>query len=139
MNFEVVCRKCGNVFELSLRMPVGVEPPPRDCYECKDCCSDRSVLDCPEETKSLLEGRKFAEQWKIYKFLAWVRGHRKGCYVEYPDGTFGYVNGYGPYRREKVRITAALWRQNNKKWATEYKRLYRSGYRAREHKRIDPE
>jgi hypothetical protein len=120
---EVVCRRCGNVFELRLRLSDGAELPPRNCYECRDCCADRSVLDCPEEIARQLERKNFSDKWKIYKFLAWVRGHREGCYVEYPNGTFDYVHGYVPYRRERVARTASEWREKNKERARDYKRL----------------
>jgi len=97
------------------------------------------VLDLPEEIEKQLEGKTFADRWKIQSVLASTMAHRKGFYVEYPDGTFGYIDGYTPYRKEKVRGTSARWRQNNKKRATEYKRLYRGGYRASEQRQSDPD
>jgi hypothetical protein len=140
MNLEVRCYRCGTVFERELDLPDGVEPPSLlNCFECRECCANRSVLDGPQEIQKLLEGKTFLQRWEIYKFLAWVRGHSEGYFVDYPDGTFGYVNGYKTYRKENVRITAALWRQSNKKRASEYKRLYRGGYRARDPKNIKSE
>jgi hypothetical protein len=127
MNLEVRCYRCGTVFERDLHLPEGTRPPsPFNCFECRECCSNRSVLDNQEEIQKLLEGNTFLQRWEIYRFLAWVRGHSQGYFVDYPDGSFGFVNGYKQYRRERVRITSALWRRNNKKRATESKRRYRA-------------
>jgi len=136
-NFEVVCRGCGIVRVLQL--PDDVEqPPPVECYECKECSADRSVLDHPEAIQELIEGMQTGRQ-RIYRFLASVMGHRKGGFVDYADGSFENIHGYKPYRRERVKTTARQWRQDNPGRQTEYKRLWRQGYRARDQRRDDPD
>jgi len=108
----LVCHDCGKNFELMLNVPAGVSPQ-TDNFQCRGCAGNRSMLDV-ENPDALIAVNRIAQS------AGW---NRYPSYVEYVDGSYGILDAYDSYRRDRRRKAAARSRQRHperdraRKWA----------------------